>query len=317
KTDAVVSLTANAFAKEGYTFAGWATTATGEVAYADGVDFKVTASGATLYAKWTINTYTVNFNYDGADSDTSVQTMQTTYGATFACPMPTKTDYVFQGWYNGETQITDNLGASIVTLTGENDKVFNFKAKWALQIEGMAISGTTLTQYTGTAKYVVIPDSVTSIGNSAFSGCSGLTSITIPASVETINAEAFWNCYNLTSVVFEKNSKLTSIGGRAFFNSKIKEFSLPASVTTLVYDSGYSSFMGSHIEKFIVEEGNTTFYVDGNCLINKSTQTLIAGCKDSVIPTDGSVTSIEQHAFFNCIGLTSIIIPSSVKSIGQ
>ncbi|MEG2274729.1 MAG: InlB B-repeat-containing protein, partial [Clostridia bacterium] len=159
KTDAVVKLTANAFAKEGYTFAGWATTATGEVAYADGVDFKMTASGTTLYAVWAI-IYTINCDNEGA-----ITTVQATYDKAFTCPAPTKTDYVFQGWYNGETQITDNLGASIVTFKDENGKVFNLTAKWALQTEGMEFSpdGTTLTKYTGTAQYVVIPDTVTSI----------------------------------------------------------------------------------------------------------------------------------------------------------
>ncbi|MEG2541583.1 MAG: leucine-rich repeat protein, partial [Clostridia bacterium] len=207
----------------------------------------------TLYAVWTVFTYTVNFNYDGAGSDTSVQTMQTTYDTAFTCPMPTKAGYVFQGWYNGETQITDNLGASIVTFKDENGKVFNLTAKWALQTEGMAISGTTLTQYTGTAQYVVIPDGITSIGYKAFNECAGLKSVAIPTSLETIDYMAFYYCKNLTSVVFEKGSRLTSISGMAFYGASIKEFTLPASVTNLDGNgNGIPPFVFSNIEKFIV-----------------------------------------------------------------
>ena len=58
-------------------------------------------------------------------------------------------------------------------------------------------------------------------------------------------------------------------------------------------------------------------YNSGNCLINKKTKTLVEGCDNSVIPTDGSVTSIGDYAFYGCSGLTSITIPSGVTSIGD
>ena len=58
-------------------------------------------------------------------------------------------------------------------------------------------------------------------------------------------------------------------------------------------------------------------YISGNCLINKKTKTLVEGCDNSVIPTDGSVTSIGTGAFNGCSNLTSITIPVGVKSIGD
>ena len=63
---------------------------------------------------------------------------------------------------------------------------------------------------------VVIPDSVTSIGERAFSGCSSLTSIVIPDSVTSIGGSAFYECSSLTSVVIDDS--VTSIGGWAFYN---------------------------------------------------------------------------------------------------
>ena len=114
---------------------------------------------------------------------------------------------------------------------------------------------------------ITIPDSVTSIGNYAFQGCTGLTSVTILDSVTGIGYRAFCDCSGLTSIV--------------------------------------------------VKEGNSKYIAKDNCLIDKSTATLVLGCKTSVIPTDGSVTSIGDGAFEGCSGLTSVTIPDSVTSIGE
>ena len=65
-----------------------------------------------------------------------------------------------------------------------------------------------------------------------------------------------------------------------------------------------------------VASGNRTYHSDGNCLI-ETTKTLVLGCKNSIIPSDESVTTIGDYAFSGCSGLASITIPDSVTTIGN
>ena len=141
-------------------------------------------------------------------------------------------------------------------------------------------------------KNSVIPtdSSVTGIGNDAFSGCSGLTSITIPDSVTGIGEWAFFECSGLTSITLPDS--VTSIGECAFLHC-------------------------DGLESITVEAENSVYHSSGNCLIETESKTLIAGCKNSEIPTDGSVTYIGSYAFESCSGLTEITIPDSVTGIGD
>ena len=129
--------------------------------------------------------------------------------------------------------------------------------------------------------------SVTSIRTLTFNNCSSLTSVEIPSSVTSIGDNAFRGCSSLTSV--EIPNSVTSIGQMAF-------------------DTNLSSI--------IVDKNNAYYDSRGNCnaIIETATNTLIAGCKNTIIPS--SVISIGEQAFYNCSGLTSVVIPNSVTSIG-
>ncbi len=155
-------------------------------------------------------------------------------------------------------------------------------------------------------KTVIIGDTVNIIGKGAFSGCNSLESVNPSKNLKAIEDFAFSNCVSLNGFDFPKG--VSNIGASAFYNCvSLKALNIPQSLTDVMP----LAFAGcSGLEKISVESYNSAFLSCGNCLIDKNEKTLIAGCKNSVIPSDGSVTSISPYAFYNCEGLVSINIPN-------
>ena len=275
--------------------------------------------------------------------------------------------------------------------------------------DGVTSIGNSAFRYYSILTSIIIPNSVTSIGNAAFYDCS-LTSVNIPDSVTSIGNSAFENCDKLTSVTI--GNGVTSIGERVFCDCSLTSINIPDSVTSIgyyafgycrkltynEYDNGlylgnennpylflmntksnditsciinenckviyyyafgycssltsitipdrvtsieYYAFDGcSSLTSVTIGDGvasisdyafagciglksitvlpdNSKYHSDGNCLIETESKKLISGCKKSIIPTDGSVTSIGNGAFIGLSSLTSITIPNSVNNIGN
>ena len=158
---------------------------------------------------------------------------------------------------------------------------------------------------------------MTSIGKNAFSNCSGLTSVTISGNGTSIGDYAFYGCTGLTSLSILEG--VSAIGNRAFAACpSLTEIAIPSTVTSInphfFNDTGISG-IDNNLTSIVVDEKNQYYDSRNSCnaIIEKSTNTLILGCKNTTIPS--TVTSIGNGAFYECPDLTSIAIPSSVQSI--
>ena len=180
---------------------------------------------------------------------------------------------------------------------------------------------------------LTIPDTVTSIGDSAFSWCESLTSLTIPNSVTSIGDGAFLRCSRLTSLTIPNS--VTSIGKGAFSCCKsLTTLTIPASVTS-IGDSAFSycsrltmltipssvTTIGSNpfVELNVkLNNESSHFYVEDNVLFTADKKHLIAYCsRQTSYSIPNSVTSIGNSTFSGCESLTSLTIPNSVTSIGD
>ena len=225
-------------------------------------------------------------------------------------------------------------------LYAHDIKVANNDGKtiyYNINSDGSSVSvtfrGTSDNSYTGA---IVIPEtvtyggktySVTSIGSSAFSYCSGLTSVTIPNSVTSINFYAFGGCSGLTSVTIPNN--VTSINSRAFsYCSGLTSVTIPSSVTSIGYEAFYycSGLKSVTIPNSVTSIGSDAF--SGTAWYNNKPDGLVyagnvAYKYKGTMPANTSITfkegtvGIASNAFSGCSGLTSVTIGNSVTSIGE
>lgn len=160
-------------------------------------------------------------------------------------------------------------------------------------------------------KSVTIPASITQIPNDAFRNCTGLTSVTMPATVTSIGAYAFRGCEGLETVTIGES--VASIGPSAFSGCRgLLSVTIPSAVKVI---EAMAFFNCGKLKSLSVDKENKVYDSRGNCnaIIETATNTLIYGCKNTVIPN--TVTKIGEDAFAYCVALTSIEIPNSVTDI--
>ena len=191
---------------------------------------------------------------------------------------------------------------------------------------------------------LVIPDGVKSIGNSAFRGCTGLTSVSIPDSVTSIGSSAFYNCSGLTSVII--GNGVTSVGSSAFYGcSGLTSVIIGNGVTSVGYEafSGCTGLKNITVPNSVTSIGNGAF--NGISKITVETTSIasswfknyaslkelvigaqvrtignnaFSGCSSlSKVTMKEGVSTIGDQAFSGCTHLTSLTIPASVTSLGS
>ncbi len=170
------------------------------------------------------------------------------------------------------------------------------------QPDGLVFAGKVAYKYKGTMPSntsILLKEGTLGIADSAFEGCTGLTSITIPNSVTSIGEHAFQNCTGLTSITI--GGSVTSIGSSAFRNcTGLTRVTIPDSVTSI----GEHAFQNC--------TGLTSITIGGS--VTSIGSTAFYGCKGlTSITIPNSVTSIDSYAFFYCTGLTSIKFNGTIE----
>lgn len=241
--------------------------------------------------------------------------------------IPEKDGYIFKGWTLDGFNVVDVESTLIVGETNfvayfeqafglfsndTNDLLINWDdllSNDCLQVNGTLLTrGTKYKDLSGVLKIpdgitsvqlaipglikIILPSTLNKLENSAFNGCSSLIELEIPNGVTELPMQCFYNCVNLKSV------------------------KLPASLEILP-DSLYMAFSGcDNLETIIIDEDNKVYDSRDNCnaIIETSTNTLLYGCKGTVIPR--SVVSIADRAFYFSSSVETIFIPNNIETIG-
>lgn len=208
-----------------------------------------------------------------------------------------------------------NSDNTAVTITACDEAVTEVEIP--AEIDGLPVTSIGDSAFSGCKSLtdITIPDSVITIGEGAFFLCEKLTGITIPESVTSIGNSAFSYCESLTSInVNENNKNYCSVDGILFNKDKTALIQYPQGKTDTLYtipdgvtNIGYGAFHScKSLTSITIPEGVTS--------IDKWAFYRCSGLTGMTIPD--SVTTIDDSAFEYCSSLTDITIPDNVTAIG-
>ena len=161
---------------------------------------------------------------------------------------------------------------------------------------------------------VLLPETLTSIGNNAFMNCSELKDLVIPENVTNIGEYAFQNCTGLTSISIPNG--VTEIRDYTFYGCEnLASISIPKSVSSI---SGTAFLECRNLNSFIVDENNSSYSSYDGLLYSKDMTKLISCPKNkNEVKLSNKVKILNDNAFNGCDRLENIIIPNSVTEIGE
>ena len=328
--------------KTGYTFLGWYLNGN---LYKGSIKYTYT-NDVTFTARWQITSYNVVIKSDNEELGT-VYTYngKKDYNSPISLSATTKLGCSFVGWFANGTKISTNKTYTInvpaydvtyVAIFEKDERLANFKC--SMTENSCVITGVLDKNITT----VLIPDYVTGISGYAFSGCTGLTSVTIGSGVASIGNYAFEDCTGLTSVTIPDS--VTSIGNRAFDGCiGLTSVTIGSGVTSIGYGaflycyrlievynkstlsiwagSSSNGYVACYAKNVYTTEGGSKLTTDENGYViytNGGEKILVAyHGTNTELALPSYITKINQYAFYNCTGLTSVTIGGSVTSIGE
>ena len=305
--------------KAGYTLDGWYT----DNSFTEKFDFnKKITSDVSIYAKWSAVDENIR-NYKLRQTANGYIITGVIDKTVSKVIIPDVIVGIDDGAFSACTKIKTIIGnATNVSTVAKQTKPSSFSVYIT---SGTSIGDSAFYGCSGLT-CVTIQNGVTSIGDSAFSGCTGLTSVTIPDNVTSVGDWAFRGCHALTSVTIGNN--VTSIGARAFDNTAWYNNQPDGLVYAGKVAYKYKGTMPSNTS-IVLKEGTlgiTDYAFEGCSGLTSVTipdsvtsigDSAFEGCSGLTSVTIGNnVTSIGARAFRDCTGLTSVTIPNSVTSIG-
>ncbi len=209
-------------------------------------------------------------------------------------------DYIFS-YPNNQARLIYYLGSD-TSLVLPNDYLGN---NYSITSNAFSKNKTTITS-------IKLGEKITEIESNAFKDYTNLINVTFNDSITTIGERAFSGCSNLTGKI-DIPTTVTTIGTYAFENTGITGISFGPNISTFGYTQLYNC---PNLTEIIIDPNNTIYEDKGNNVIfEKSTKSIIKGCKNSLIPED--TVTISLYAFFGCTGISRLNIPDSVVTIEQ
>ena len=284
--------------KDGYTFQGWSTTLNGSVQYNPGSAYSGNAN-LTLYAVWSIKTYTISYNANGGTGAPASQTKVHGQNLTLSNMRPTKDGYTFQGWstilygtvaYQPGGQFDENRNLTLHAVWSQKTYTVSYDANGGTgapasqtKVHGDALTLSTVKPTR--SGYEFKGWATSSNGNVEYSAGAAY------AENANVTLYAVWehSAGNLTWKIKDGTLYISGTGAMENYT-----------------DDSPAPWKGSSFTKAVIEYGATN--------IGENAFAEAYYLKTITIPE--SVTSIGENAFYKCSSLTSMTIPSSVKSIG-
>lgn len=247
--------------RTGYTFKGWFTSASGGTKVSSST-IMTSATGATIYAQWTVNNYTLTFNANGGSVSESSRSLA--YGTAYGTlPTPSRTGYTFKGWFtasSGGTQVTTTttMGASNTTVYAQWT-VINYKI--AYNLNGGTNASGAATSFNITSSTITLPTPTRTgytfggwYANSSFSG-SAVT--TIPTG--STGNKTYYAKWNLVTYTIRYSLDGGTISGNpTSYNVTTSTFTLPTPTKTGYTFLGWTGSNGTTASTSVsISQGST------------------------------------------------------------